>query len=160
MGGRKIDMTGQKFGRYTVLNDSGRRCRGEVLWTCRCECGNTREVRGANLRFGLSASCGCIRGTQSSSSKTPEYTAWKNIKQRCLNPNNPDWPDYGGRGIGICEKWSHDFSAFFRDAGQRPGPEYSIDRIDNSRGYEPGNIHWTTWVGQARNKRPRKQRAT
>jgi hypothetical protein len=79
------------------------------------------------------------------------------MKTRCLNRNREDWPDYGGRGIKICERWLASFLDFFADVGPRPGPEYSIDRINNDGNYEPGNVRWATIKQQANNRRPRRK---
>lgn len=86
----------------------------------------------------------------------PLYVRWVNIKQRCHNPNHPRFPDYGGRGILLHPAW-HDFTQFWLDLGHPPGEnwaEYSIDRIDVNRGYEPGNVRWATRAEQEANKRP------
>lgn len=82
-----------------------------------------------------------------------EYVCWQNIKKRCLNPNHEDYKAYGGRGISICEEWRLSFARFFQDVGARPSPGMSIDRIDNNRGYELGNVHWVTSKQNARNRR-------
>jgi hypothetical protein len=79
------------------------------------------------------------------------YRIWANIKQRCTNPGNSRYADYGGRGIALCPAW-HDFAAFYVDVGDRP-PGKSLDRIDNSRGYEPGNVRWADTYQQAQNSR-------
>jgi hypothetical protein len=84
--------------------------------------------------------------------RTPEYAAWDSAKQRCTNPNHPRWKDYGGRGITMCEAWRTDFLVFLRDVGPKP-VGYTLDRIDNDRGYEPGNVRWTDWKTQENNKR-------
>lgn len=83
---------------------------------------------------------------------TLEYSTWKRIKRRCYNVNDKDYPDYGGNGIGVCDEWRNDFSAFLRDMGRKPSAAHSIDRIDNSRGYEPGNCRWATPTEQVRNR--------
>jgi hypothetical protein len=73
--------------------------------------------------------------------------------QRCHNPNYPQWKDYGGRGIEVCNEWRNSFEAFFRYIGPRPSPNHTIDRIENNRGYEPGNVRWATRKEQNRNSR-------
>lgn len=85
-------------------------------------------------------------------SRTPEFRAWWDMRQRCLNPNVASYANYGGRGIRVCDRWN-DFSAFRADMGCRPSPAHSLDRIDNDGNYEPGNCRWATRSEQQRNKR-------
>jgi hypothetical protein len=159
----RIDLSGKRFGRWRVIAYAGK-----AKWTCACDCGGVRaDIEGQNLREGKSRSCGCLRREVSSAvhkthgmSKTPEYQAWTNLKQRCLNANRPDYGNYGGRGILPCEEWSgrHSFEAYFAVTGLRP-PGRSLDRIDNDRGYEPGNVQWATKKQQIQNRRrPKKRR--
>lgn len=86
-------------------------------------------------------------------SRTPEYQAWGAMKTRCLNPQSSSWPNYGGRGIKVCDRWMHNFPAFLEDVGPKPGPHYSLDRIDVDGDYEPGNVRWATRTEQNRNRR-------
>lgn len=90
-------------------------------------------------------------------SNTPEYKCWQQLKARCLNPNHRAYPDYGGRGITVHESWGDDFMAFLEHVGQRPSPKHSLDRIDNDRGYEPGNVRWVTEGRQNTNRRPHRE---
>ena len=152
---RLIDLTGRRFGRWTVIDYVG-----GSKWLCVCDCGARANVAGGNLRAGKSRSCGCVRIekiTKHGMSRTKEYGAWTNAKMRCLNPNHRQFPDYGGRGISFYPEWQSSFTAFFAHAGFSP-PGTSLDRIDNNRGYEPGNIRWADAKTQAQNQRPPKKR--
>ncbi len=84
---------------------------------------------------------------------TREYRAWASMKQRCHNPRTPAYPNYGGRGIEVCQSWRDSFEAFLADVGLRPSPKHSLDRIDNDGNYEPGNVRWANWDQQAANRR-------
>lgn len=85
--------------------------------------------------------------------RSPEYRAWRGAKDRCLNPTSHVWHRYGGRGITICPEWAASFEAFLEDMGRRPGPRYTLERVDNSQGYGPGNCEWRQWEAQNRNRR-------
>jgi hypothetical protein len=168
--GRLIDLIGKRFDRWEVLAiHPERRRHGKagkaiaVLWRCRCDCGVEGIVYGSNLRQRLSKSCGCAareatrrrnttHGHAVRGQHTRAYEAWQHAKQRCYNRNNQDYSNYGGRGIGIHPDYRDDFLAFFADVLDPP-EGLSLDRIDNNRGYEPGNLHWADAATQVRNRR-------
>jgi hypothetical protein len=152
---------GDKFGRLTVIG-IGRRSptSRQWYWKCRCECGNEKEIMGCNIREGKSLSCGCLQKERAGDSHRTHggsgsklHAAWKNIKQRCRNKNNTAYHNYGGRGIDICEEWANSFVAFKEALGEPPSSTHSIDRIDNNKGYEPGNVRWATPYDQGINRR-------
>lgn len=86
--------------------------------------------------------------------KPPEFNVWCKMRQRCNNPKSPDFENYGGRGITVCERWQ-DFAAFMADMGERPSPAHTLERENNDKGYGPDNCIWATRDIQARNRRPR-----
>lgn len=159
------DLTGHVFGRLTVLEMDSRGHRGLARWRCLCSCGSTKTVLANNLIHGGTVSCGCKKaevmrtaatvkhGHSWRGGGTPEFFCWSSMIARCSNQSHKQWRHYGGRGIRVCERWQASFSSFLEDMGPRPGPGFSLDRIDNERGYEPGNCRWTTAKVQGRNKR-------
>jgi hypothetical protein len=161
--GKIVDITGMRFGRWAVLARWLERDKG-TFWLCRCRCGTERIVDGNNLRRDLSKSCGCFKQEQAKKCKTKHgmcrtsvYERWKAMLQRCLNPQNKNYPDYGGRGIAVIEYY-RSFENYYADVGDQPSPGLSIDRINNDGNYEPGNLRWATCSEQVRNRRPRKRK--
>lgn len=163
--GPRIDLTGQTFGRLTVLRYAEKRKSGHY-WVCRCECGEETTTLGSNLRSGHAKSCGCVQKEKAAAQATvmgranrthgaidtPEYVAWRNMRRRCLDEDDASYAHYGERGITVCDRWL-DFENFIADMGPKPGKEYTLDRIDVNKGYEPGNCRWTTQKVQQRNRR-------
>jgi hypothetical protein len=146
----KINMIGNRFGLLTVIAVSTERIHGNISWDCVCDCGGAKTCPGNALRSGTIKSCGCING-----SFHPDHgrtlRIWRGMRQRCYNPKNQNYHRYGGIGVTVCFEWEK-FQNFLSDMGYAP-PGFQIDRINNDRGYEPGNCRWTTRLKQARNKR-------
>lgn len=148
------EMVGQKFGRLTVVSEAPRLSAKNVRWNCLCECGGKTIVQGGTLRTGKQKSCGCLQiesAFKHGQEGTKVYFAWAAIKQRCLNKKCKSYKDYGARGINIFEEWLK-FENFYAAVGDAPDG-MSIDRIDNQKGYEPGNIRWTSMEVQNNNRR-------
>lgn len=159
------DHTGSRFGRLTaVSNTMKRNSNGSYIWLFNCDCGNTTEREVGSLVYrskrGVLSECSECSSTSLSSrktthglSKTDEYITLSKMKDRCYNMMNKDWPSYGGRGIGIYEEWFNNPESFISYVGPKPSSTHSIDRIDNNKGYEPGNVRWATNTEQQLNQR-------
>lgn len=156
--GAQAQMIGRRFGRLVIVDAAPTQGRGHSAWECVCDCGMRRVARTHHLRDGLVKSCGCLKrerpnGRTHGRSASPEYQIWKGMKKRCLNPAATAFKNYGGRGIGMAREWIDSFEAFLSEVGARPSPAHSIERKDNSKGYEPGNCRWATRAEQSRNTR-------
>ena len=145
-----------------IISLSGRDKKYRQLVRCRCVCGREFVADAWKVRSGHTKSCGCLKPSLIGSSRkkhgqsrpqTTEYRAWSLMKNRCLNPNDRRYSDYGGRGISVCQEWIDSFEAFFSHVGRRPGKGFSIDRINNDGNYEPGNVRWATPKQQRNNQR-------
>lgn len=155
-----IDMTGQRFGRLTVVKISDKKQGTHRYWECKCDCGNTTYVMRMRLIDGSTKSCGCYRVDKGKlrqthgERKTRLYRIWTGIKDRTLNHNSKYWSRYGERGISIYPQWANSFETF-RDWALSNGysDNLTLDRIDNDKGYEPNNCRWADWLIQQNNKR-------
>lgn len=160
---RHLNLSGQRFGRLVALERVGTAASGETLWLCRCDCGELSKVRISCLRGRTTVSCGCSVNVTHRLSKTPAYHVWHNMNQRCSDPEDPNYKNYGARGITVCERWQN-VESFCADMGQPP-KGLSIERINNDKGYWCGgcdecmksgrdrNCRWDTAINQNRNNR-------
>ncbi len=136
------DLTGMKFGKLTAIKYF--KTGNSLKWICKCDCGNEIICYGYDLQRGRTVSCGCHK-KKHAGRYTRLYSIWQSMKKRCLNPNHRFYKYYGGKGIGICDEWVNDFSAF-REWALSNGysDTLTIDRIDSSKGYFPENCQWIT----------------
>lgn len=163
------DLSGQKFGRWTVISRAEDQITSKgyhnIMWLCECDCGNRKVVRGKSLVGGISKSCGCLQreGSFERASKhhgfgTRLYAIWISMRQRCNNPNNRAYANYGGRGINVCAEWDdfNSFKTWALDAGYDETAkrgEITLDRIDVNKGYYPENCRFVDMRTQVNNRR-------
>ena len=165
----QIDI-GERFGKLIVIAPTEKTKAGH-RFICLCDCGGEKVCFASRLRAGMTKSCGCLarginsRGNPNLTRKThgerrgpngkptPEYVAWMHLIDRCNNPRNRAYANYGGRGIRVWPAWVESYEAFLADMGRKPTSAHSLDRIDVNGGYEPTNCHWATRTQQSQNAR-------
>lgn len=175
---KRIDISGLRYGRLLVISYAGVAKNGGSMWLCRCDCGKEAAFNSGHLRHGGTKSCGCLlsewassmganrdfiairseraatHGHKRKSKVSVEYKTWLGMKRRCYDEKFKDYPNWGGRGIRVCERWLHSFVNFLEDMGPRPAGKYSIDRKESDKDYSPENCRWATVQEQgAENRR-------
>ncbi len=164
---KRLELIGQRFGRLVVVSFAGID-KKHTTWVCLCDCGNIKTLQRSVLRCGYARSCGCLQketrvtngttvisrgdkpnlkhGHTVHESVSPTYLSWASMVQRCTNPNNPSYPNYGGAGVTVCSEWMT-FSGFLASMGERPEGTTHGRYLDTGS-YCPGNTAWMTWAEQ------------
>lgn len=163
---KRLADVGERMHRMIVIGHLGTNPKGARILAVRCDCGTETTIANSAFLYGRNKSCGCWRRERTGrmnlrhgearvdgAAQTPEYAAWRSMIARCESRTWRDFPNYGGRGIRVCDRWRHSFDAFVSDVGRRPSSTHSLDRIDVDGNYESGNVRWATLEEQANNKR-------
>lgn len=169
---RVKDLSGLRFGRLAVVSFAGTNESGKARWNCLCDCGASTTVSSKHLQRGSSRSCGCLRsetvskrrGSLSNNEREArrnyqlEWNSYSAMIHRCHSPRHKDYRYYGARGRRVCDRWRFGdgarsgFECFLEDMPPRPSTALTLDRIENSRGYFPGNCRWATKAEQTANR--------
>lgn len=165
---RRLEWLNKKLGRLTFIRDDvGRDKHGTVIIECECDCGELTQLPFSRWKTGYTKSCGCLaretasinnrkHGDTAGGRRPTEYVIWRDMKLRCYVPGHISYPNYGAKGVRVCDRWldpENGFSNFLADMGRRPSPTHSLDRFPDGNGnYEPGNVRWATLLEQNNNK--------
>ncbi len=148
---KRIELEGQRFGRLVAVE-----YLGKYRYRCACDCGAAHESSTGELRTGKTRSCGCLRKEVTGAkrrthakSKSRTYHIWQGMKNRCYNTGREEYQRYGAKGVTVCDRW-HKFENFLADMGECPNG-LTLERVNNARGYEPGNCRWATVKEQNNN---------
>lgn len=155
---KRRDLTNQRFGRLVAKRVVGKTKWQNLIWQFECDCGNLTEVASGSVINGDTQSCGCLakdrlinRSYKHGLIRSGAYTSWRKMKDRCQDKKDISYPNYGGRGVKVCEEWQT-FDGFYKDMGKRPEGK-SLDRIDPNGNYEPNNCRWASHKEQRANRR-------
>ena len=156
------NLIGQRFGKLTVIGRAENSNTGKTRWLCKCDCGNMKKnsVDSHSLKTGKVKSCGCLYRESNNKNarihgltKSRLHLIWSGMKARCNNPKANGYMQYGGKGVTVCDEWTHDFKTFYDWATANGyADNLTIDRIDVNGNYEPSNCRWVSWKVQENNR--------
>ena len=142
---------GNRYNKLVAVKFHHRDKKSELYWLFKCDCGNEKVILVSSVKRGDTKACGCLNRIHGMT-KTKTHKSWTGMRARCLNKNNSNYKNYGGRGITVCDRWLKGFENFYKDMDECPKGK-SLDRIDNDGNYEPKNCRWATPKEQSNNSR-------